>query len=996
MILIDTLRTYCNESLNETVRDDFGCLRVSVLPVVPCIFFWFLLPVFCAQICRIRVNGGMRSQPLPWTALLITKTVLMICLLISSLARLVINLYDNERGANILLTDLLYPAITTFTMLVLFCCVLTARKNGMITSGIIHITLILFVLCDFPEYLFGWQEISSFRSMQSIDKARFLVCQLWYLFVTFQALLFSFADYREPFLTEARKQLNLSPELYSSFLNRLSLWWFTTIQLLGARKTLVIDDLYQLNEGNTAEYLSTKWEELWNPAIEDYRRRQRIYESTLQNDNTSKYSKKENRPEPPSVVWRLFLMFRFEILSATAIKILSDMMQLANPFFLNLLLNYISTKDRIFMEGITYAVTMFVCVELRSFLLNYYFYLMMRVGTKIQSTLIAAIYRKTLRLSNSARRTRTVGEIVNLMAIDVESFQCITAHVQQFWSSPFQIMLVLIYHFFTIGASAACDIIVMTLFLPLNIITSIIVKKWQTEQMNLKDQRLKICNEILNGIKVIKMYSWEPPMEKAVEKIRSKELYLIRKMGLTRALIDTFNTSSPFFVAVLTFATYTLSSSTHILTPQIAFVSLTLFNQLRSPMTMIAYLMKQAVEAAVANKRIKSFLVADELNPLTIDHIIDQFGGGNATEIRDACLSWNVRELETVLEIDYLTIPKRSLIAVVGRVGSGKSSLLSAILGEMEKLKGYIGVSGQIAIVSQEPWIQNSSLRDNVIFGKQFDQKYYDKIMEACALVKDLAILPNGDGTEIGEKGINLSGGQKARVALARAVYQNRDNYLLDDPLSAVDSHVGKHIFEKVIGHNGLLRHKTRILVTNNLVHLNKVDFIAYMQDGKLAAFGPYKKLLEQSENFLKFIEACRSENEKEQELESKSATNNSDDSSHSNKYEESESEDVNKESSARRISTLSVLDQESSHIFHHPSIAKLLFESSINPMSSSEKGEVGKMIEVEKVEAGRVKFDVYKQYIRSATVSTSLLFFSLFASYGLFQMGRGLWLSEW
>nr|CTP81282.1 BMA-MRP-7 [Brugia malayi] len=860
------------ESLNETVRDDFGCLRVTVLPVLPCIFFWLLLPVFCAQICRIRLNGGMRSQPLPWTALLITKTVLMICLLASAFARLVINLHNNERGVNILLTDLLYPAIITITM-------------------------------------------------------------------------------------------NLSPELYSSFLNRLSLWWFTTIQLLGARKTLVTNDLYQLNEGSTAEYLSTKWEELWNPAIEDYRRRQKIYESTSQNDNTSKCSKKENRPEPPSVVWRLFLMFRFEILSATAIKILSDMMQLANPFFLNLLLNYISTKDRIFMEGITYAVAMFVCVELRSFLLNYYFYLMMRVGTKIQSTLIAAIYRKTLRLSNSARRARTVGEIVNLMAIDVESFQSITAHVQQFWSSPFQIMLVLIYHFFTIGASAACDIIVMTLFLPLNIITSIIVKKWQTEQMNLKDQRLKICNEILNGIKVIKMYSWEPPMEKAVERIRSKELYLIRKMGLTRALIDTFNTSSPFFVAVLTFATYTLSSSTHILTPQIAFVSLTLFNQLRSPMAMIAYLMKQAVEAAVANKRIKSFLVADELNPLTIDLITDQFGGRNAVEIRDACLSWNVRGLETVLEIDYLTIPKRSLIAVVGRVGSGKSSLLSAILGEMEKLKGCIGVSGQIAIVSQEPWIQNSNLRDNVLFGKQFNQKYYDKIVEACALVKDLAILPNGDATEIGEKGINLSGGQKARVALARAVYQNRDNYLLDDPLSAVDSHVGKHIFEKVIGHNGLLRHKTRILVTNNLVHLNKVDIIAYMQDGKLAAFGPYKQLLEQSENFLKFIEACRSENEKEQELESESAT---------------------------------ILDQGSSRISHHPSIAESLFESSIDPMSSGEKGKVGKMTEVEKVKVGRVKFDVYKQYVRSATVSTSLLFFSLFLSYGLFQMGRGLWLSEW
>ncbi|VDK28316.1 unnamed protein product [Gongylonema pulchrum] len=188
----------------------------------------------------------------------------------------------------------------------------------------------------------------------------------------------------------------------------------------------------------------------------------------------------------------------------------------------------------------------------------------------------------------------------------------------------------------------------------------------------------------------------------------------------------------------------------------------------------------------VANKRMKSFLVADELNPETVDRSPNKSG-----------LIFNLHLWIISVKLLNFTIPKRALVAVVGKVGSGKSTLICAILGEMEKLQGYIGVRGTMAGVGQQPWIQNLTLRDNIVFGGKFERKYYNRILEGCALVKDLATLPQGDSTEIGEKGINLSGGQKARVALARAVYQNRDIYLLDDPLSAVDSHVGKHIFEE-------------------------------------------------------------------------------------------------------------------------------------------------------------------------------------------------------
>lgn len=178
---------------------------------------------------------------------------------------------------------------------------------------------------------------------------------------------------------------------------------------------------------------------------------------------------------------------------------------------------------------------------------------------------------------------------------------------------------------------------------------------------------------------------------------------------------------------------------------------------------------------------------------------------------------------EPVLKNINMRIPKNTLTAVVGSVGSGKSSLVSAFLGEMEKTSGRVNSVGSVAYVAQQAWIQNATLKDNILFGLPLDKKRYELIIEACALKPDFEMLPAGDQTEIGEKGINLSGGQKQRVSLARAVYKNADIYFLDDPLSAVDSHVGKHIFEKVIGPQGLLKDKTRVLVTHGITYLPQV-----------------------------------------------------------------------------------------------------------------------------------------------------------------------------
>lgn len=209
---------------------------------------------------------------------------------------------------------------------------------------------------------------------------------------------------------------------------------------------------------------------------------------------------------------------------------------------------------------------------------------------------------------------------------------------------------------------------------------------------------------------------------------------------------------------------------------------------------------------------------------------------------------------DAILSNINIRLPRNTLTAVVGQVGSGKSSLVSAFLGEMVRTSGHVNTIGSVAYVSQQAWIQNATLQDNILFGKLLNKKLYDQIVDACALTPDFEMLPGGDQTEIGEKGINLSGGQKQRVSLARAVYADADIYFLDDPLSAVDSHVGKHIFEQVIGPHGLLRHKTRVLVTHGIAYLPQTDKIIVIKGGVVSETGTYQELLDKKGAFSDFL----------------------------------------------------------------------------------------------------------------------------------------------
>ncbi|BHF67803.1 hypothetical protein SprV_0301083200 [Sparganum proliferum] len=369
---------------------------------------------------------------------------------------------------------------------------------------------------------------------------------------------------------------------------------------------------------------------------------------------------------------------------------------------------------------------------------------------------------------------------------------------------------------------------------------------------------------------ILKLYAWEEAFEKLVTKLRNAELRQLLFGSISRGVVEANWTVAPFVVLLATFSSYiarlrpeecingtsTKESIPGLLTPEKIFVSLSLFNLLAVPLTSLPYMASLLIMAYVSARRLGLFFMAEELNP----NSVIRFGGParsskTALEFRDASFSWK-RNGAFVLKNLSFTVPRGSLVAVIGSVGSGKSSLLSACLGELYRRSGSAQQWASLAYTSQSAWIQHQSLRENILFGSPYDPTLYAAVVEACQLEEDIRHMPEGDATEVGERGLTLSGGQKQRVALARAVYQQRDIYLLDDPLAAVDVHVGQRLFERVIGPRGILRDRTRIFVTNAYQWLSSCDRILVLDNGSVAHFVTFREL--QSSPAAKFLHSLK------------------------------------------------------------------------------------------------------------------------------------------
>ena len=626
-----------------------------------------------------------------------------------------------------------------------------------------------------------------------------------------------------------------------------------------------------------------------------------------------------------------------------------------------------------------------------------YWTIVMLLTMRVYSSLVAIIYKKSLKLSANSRSHYSSGEIINLIAVDATKIQEALTYVTFLWVSPFHVGLTTYFTWQVIGPAVLAGLGVLLAAIPLNGLDFYYMEKFQTRQMDHKDMRVKLINEILTGMKVLKMYSWEKPFIEKIGEIRQVELHSMKWVQYLDAFLFFTWNSAPFLVAVSSFITYIyIDPENNVLDAKTAFVSLSLFNTLQAPFFLIPYAVQCVVQASVSVTRINKFLNSEELDPnnTTSDEM------GPSIIAKNAYFTWGERTDVPVLKNLNFSVKKGSLVAVVGRVGSGKSSLLSALLGEMQRTNGFVNIGKSIAYVSQQAWIRNMTLKNNILFQKQLNNNFYDKVIKCSALEADLEQLTGGDQTEIGEKGINLSGGQKQRVNLARAIYANKEIYLLDDPLSAVDSHVGKHIFEKVLGEKGILSKKTRILVTHAISYLPLMDNIIVMKDGSISEIGTYQELLNNKGEFADFlIEQLQNT---EEDLDESNQNENEDLwktlETSIGTTELSLKKQLSTKSKKTRTSSIGELSDISSSL-NDETMSVQEKSSVISRVLSKEDSELnGKfnIVETEEVETEGVKFEHYVYYFKSMGVVVFFLCILAYAIFQSFSVSANLVLTAW
>ena len=434
------------------------------------------------------------------------------------------------------------------------------------------------------------------------------------------------------------------------------------------------------------------------------------------------------------------------------------------------------------------------------------------------------------------------------------------------------------------------------LMLLLQFFTVCFAQKIRTNILKATDARVKLTNEILTGIRIIKYYCWEKPFKGKVYDIRHTELDYHKKMTWLMSLgIDTLLTLIPNIVPLVCFALYPTVVGKP-LDPSTAYASFSYFKILQVPFMMLPMVAFVFVQFRVSIKRITDFLDLPDVDPTLVERDVpagsvlkyktingeekelkDYDASKDAVVIQDGYFAWG--ENENCLKDISVRIPKGALVAVVGRVGSGKTSFVSSLVGEMTKNAGLVMVNGTMSLSAQQAWLVNDTVRNNILFGKPYDDAKYKEILKVCCLEDDLKMLAGGDQCEIGDRGINVSGGQKARISIARCCYSDSDVVVMDDPIAAVDSHVGKALFNKCI--SKYMKGRTRILVTNATQYLHKCDYVIVLENNTIAHQGTYEELkaanidlmalLTEEDGSSSFAASRRSIHEKEEEAKRQS-----------------------------------------------------------------------------------------------------------------------------
>ncbi|XP_043706474.1 ABC transporter C family member 3-like isoform X1 [Telopea speciosissima] len=729
---------------------------------------------------------------------------------------------------------------------------------------------------------------------------------------------------------------SVTPYANVNLLSMLTFAWMNPLLALGHKKTLDLEDVPQLANCDSANMVFAR------------------FENELESDGNGRGN--VNQVSTLKLAKALILSTWIEIRWTTLLSIVCTLASYVGPYLIDTFVQYLNNPDQVKYKGYVLVFIFFLSKLIRALSDRHLSFLLRKMAIEVRAALFAIIYKKSLKLSSQSKQGHTSGENINLMSVDVERTGIFSWYLHDLWRVPVQIVLALLILYKSLGLASLAAFVAALILMLANVPLGNLQEKFQGELMDSKDRRMKVTSESLRNMRILKLQGWEMKFLAKVIELRNFETRWLKKLLYTSAMTSFVFLSAPMFVSMVTFGFCVLMGipleSGKILT------ALATFEILQGPIYNLPDTISMVIQTKISLDRIVSFLCLEDLHP----DIVQTFPKDSvevAVEIVKGNFSWDLHSPNLTLKDLNFRVYHGMRVAVCGSVGSGKSSLLSCILGEVPKISGVIKLNGMKAYVAQSPWIQSGKIVDNILFGKEMNGERYEMILEACSLKKDLELFAFGDQTIIGERGINLSGGQKQRIQIARALYHDADIYLLDDPFSAVDAHTGTHLFKECL--LGILGSKTIIYVTHQVEFLPSADLILVMRDGRITQAGKYEEILSSGTDFMELIGAHKKALADINSVESGASSDNliygeeDDNKLCSEKSIQDDSipddeEDDNKLCSKKSIQDDSIPDDEEREL----KIEKLV-------------GPEGQLVQDEKRENGGVNLSIYWKYITIA-----------------------------
>nr|XP_039260100.1 multidrug resistance-associated protein 4-like isoform X1 [Styela clava] len=638
------------------------------------------------------------------------------------------------------------------------------------------------------------------------------------------------------------KKLRSNPMSRANIFSYLSYWWLNDFFAEGSKRTLQESDMFELDVSNMSAEITSDLERNWEKEI-----------------------RRSKKTTEPSLIRAVAMTYRRRFMLCGVLALIAECLRTAVPVLIAYLVKYFENQTVTpVWHAYAYAAGISVVTILLAFIHHQNFYITQRIGWLMRASTCALMYKKTLRLSQKSLNNTSTGKIVNLGATDVLRFDVLPSFLHYLWIAPLQCLIVGSIIWQELGIAVLSGMGFLILIMLLQIFSGRAFGKIRSMTAVITDKRIRLMNEVITGMRIIKMYAWEKPFAKLVSNTRRKEVQKILLSSSLKAFNFCIHAFQDKILTFVTLLTYVALGGT--ITASKIFIVMGLSSSLKLSTTCFALAIEYMSTTNVSMKRIQKYLLMDEFSDIR-NYLKSNSDQEIYVELENFTGKWELNDdakerSDTTLNCVNVRVDAGKLVAVIGPVGSGKSSLLSAILGELPAAEGKATVHGNVVYSNQVPWIFSGTVRENILFGEEFDQERYHEVIHACCLKKDLKLLVDGDMTLIGERGVTLSGGQKARVSLARAAYKrNADICLLDDPLSAVDITVASHIFEHCIC--GIMKKKARILITHQLQLLKSVDEILIFKEGRVNDRGTYAELQDSGVDFAALL------SKKEDEYES-------------------------------------------------------------------------------------------------------------------------------